>query len=384
PCSFRVNGDVEDPAPLYLLRDAAGKLSYVQPNLEGVVELQPNEVLELHCSGSSSFQAPFAGEHLLHAICQQQQIFMVEGNYYKLSHLLCSKWPEYAVRRTKRSCNGGSNLLEAGFELATEEFLQTYDVCHDEQAEATRYVHHVLYPGSAHYQHSVSRPSFITGGMYGDKDVNEKYKQKTQNITVSEILGMDASPYFDISKNVYLARGHLSAKTDFVFGAAQQATFFFVNVAPQWQTFNAGNWERIEDSVRKFVATENITVDCYTGTWGVSRLPDFEGTPRELYLDFDENNNGLIPVPMLYFRVIIARETREGIVLIGVNNPHASLADIQKDYIICEDIGEELSWISWQKTDLLKGYSYACTVEDFTQVVKDLPLEDLSTSGVLG
>jgi len=183
---------------------------------------------------------------------------------------------------------------------------------------------------------------------------------------------------------VYLARGHLSAKTDFVFGAAQQASFFFVNAAPQWQTFNGGNWERIEDSVRKFVADENITADCYTGIWGVTTLPDVDGIERELYLDFDENNNGLIPVPKLYYRVIIDRLSRKGIVLLGVNNPHVNLEQIENEYIICKDIGEQLSWVSWTKEDLKRGYSYACTVEDFTSVVKDLPLDDLQVDGVLG
>jgi len=60
------------------------------------------------------------------------------------------------------------------------------------------------------------------------------------------------------------------------------------------------------------------------------------------------------------------------------------LEEIQKDYLICPDIGDQINWISWTKEDLKKGYSYACTVEEFTKVVKDLPLEDLQTSGILG
>ncbi|KAM8708618.1 hypothetical protein ACLKA7_015569 [Drosophila subpalustris] len=387
-CSFRVNGDLMDPAPLFVLRDVQGKAEYLQPNLQGLAELKHGEILELHCSGSSSFKGHFQGFTRLNASCWGEKGFLVMGSVYQLEDFVCTSWPGYTARRTSRTCNGGTNLLEAGFQLARndepDDFLQIYDVCHNELEEVTRYVHHVLLPGSAQYQRSVSRPSFITGDFYGGKDVNGKYTQIQQNITISKILDMDASPYFNTSDNVYLARGHLSAKTDFVFGAAQQATFFFVNAAPQWQTFNAGNWERIEDSVRKFVADENITADCYTGTWGVSTLPDATGVHRELFLDFDENNNGLIPVPKLYFRVIIDRESRRGIVLLGVNNPHASLDEISKDYLICPDIGDQINWISWSKEDLKRGYSYACTVEEFTKVVKDLPLEDLQTNGVLG
>ncbi|KAH8370850.1 hypothetical protein KR093_005216, partial [Drosophila rubida] len=387
-CSFRVNGDLTDPAPLYVQRSAAGQPEYLQPRLDGLVELQQGEQLELHCSGSSRFTKQFQGYARLNASCWGEKGFLVLGSVYQLEDFVCSSWPTHTARHTTRNCPSDGSLLEVGFQLAAsgapDDFLQLYDVCHDEELQVTRYVHHVLLPGSAQYQRSVSRPSFITGDFYGATDVNQRYTQVQQNATISHILGMDASPYFNISGNVYLARGHLSAKTDFVFGAAQQATFYFVNAAPQWQTFNAGNWERIEDSVRKFVADENITADCYTGTWGVSTLPDVEGVERELYLDFDENNNGLIPVPMLYFRVVIDRASRRGIVLIGVNNPHLSLAQIQKDYVICPDIGDQISWISWTKEDLKKGYSYACAVEEFTKVVKHLPLEELETSGVLG
>ncbi|EDV40782.1 uncharacterized protein Dana_GF23745 [Drosophila ananassae] len=386
-CSFRVNGDLKDPAPLFVVRSELGHARYLEPDHEGLVQLSHGEALELHCI--KSFTGQFSGYTFVNATCWQQQSFLALGSLYQLQDFVCSSWPTYTARRSNRPCNGGTDLLEVGFQLSTDassfdDFLQTYDVCHDELSEVTRYVHHVLYPGSAQYQRSVSRPTFIPGDFYGGKDVNKLYTQVQQNITVTEILGMDASPYFNISSNVYLARGHMSAKTDFVFGAAQQATFFFVNVAPQWQTFNGGNWERIEDSVRNFVADENLTVDCYTGTWGVSTLADGNGIQKELYLDFDENNNGLIPVPKLYFRVVVDRASQKGIVLIGVNNPHADLEQIKQEYILCPDIGEQISWISWTKDDLKKGYSYACTVEDFTAVVKDLPLEDLKVTGVLG
>ncbi|KAH8270532.1 hypothetical protein KR018_011219 [Drosophila ironensis] len=386
-CSFKVNGDLKDPAPLFVVRSDLGYARYLEPDHEGLVQLNHGEALEFHCI--KSFTGPLTGYTYVNATCWQQQSFLAMGTLFQLQDFVCSSWPTYTARRTNRTCNGGTDLLEVGFQLSSDpaafdDFLQTYDVCHDEVAEVTRYVHHVLYPGSAQYQRSVSRPTFIPGDFYGGKDVNKMYTQVQQNITVTAILGMDASRFFDISANVYLARGHMAAKTDFVFGAAQQASFFFVNVAPQWQTFNAGNWERIEDSVRKFVADENLTVDCYTGTWGVSTLPDVNGIARELYLDFDENNNGLVPVPKLYFRVVVDRKSRKGIVLIGVNNPHADIEQVEREYVICQDIGDQVTWISWTKEDLKKGYSYACTVKDFTAVVKDLPLENLEVEGILG
>ena len=36
----------------------------------------------------------------------------------------------------------------------------------------------------------------------------------------------------------YFARGHLSPDADFIDGAEQDATYYFFNVAPQFQSFN--------------------------------------------------------------------------------------------------------------------------------------------------
>lgn len=49
----------------------------------------------------------------------------------------------------------------------------------------------------------------------------------------------------------FISRGHLSPDGDFIFAHEQLLTYFFVNVAPQWQSINGGNWVRIENYVRK-------------------------------------------------------------------------------------------------------------------------------------
>ncbi|XP_067613399.1 uncharacterized protein [Eurosta solidaginis] len=377
-CAFDINGDLNDPAPIFMPHN---KLEWLVPNPDGVVELSNGAYIDMYCS--KSFMAPFNNRTKLTAQCLQKQYFLIDGLIYPFSNFSCTDWPVYTARRTGRPCNGGTDLLEVGFVLDVG-FLRTMDICHNEVHEVTRYVHHVLNPSSAAYQHGVTRPNFITGDFYGGKNVNNFYTKKHQNATISQILVMDASPYFNDTIDVYLARGHLAAKVDFIFGAPQKATFYFVNVAPQWQVFNGGNWERIEDGVRFYARDQSLTLDCYTGTWGVSTLPDVNGVPQELYLSFGENNNGLIPVPKIYFCVVISRESRKGIVIVGVNNPHLLMEELFADYVICKDVGKGIDWIGWNKENPMKGYSYACAVDDFTKVVKDLPLEDLQTTGLLG
>lgn len=375
-CRFKINGDLHKTnQPLYSWPD---KYEFLIPDDDGFVNVPYGYAIQMFCP--DNFAAPFEDRKSLKAHCLGSQNFRVEHEnfvMFNLTHLQCSSWPYYTARRVSRPCNGGTTMVEIGFEVEGG-FLQMMDVCHDEVEEVTRYVHHKLAPYSSEYQRSIDRPRFIEGDFYQGKNVDQIYTQIQQQIKFGEILGEGSEQYFDIPKNVFLARGHMSAKVDHVYGNQQRATFFFINAAPQWQTFNAGNWERIEDGVRKWVSSNGMYVDCYTGVWGVSSLPNNEGVDQELYLTFDESGKGLIPVPKLYFRVVIEPSTKKGIVLIGVNNPHISLERIQEEYILCEDVSDKITWINWTKGDLLLGYSYACEVQEFRKVVTHLPTFDVS------
>ena len=74
----------------------------------------------------------------------------------------------------------------------------------------------------------------------------------------------------------------------------QDATYYFTNVAPQWQGFNAGNWLDLENAVRDFVDNRNLDLVVYTGTNGVMELDDVNGNkvPILLYPEDDR-----LPVP---------------------------------------------------------------------------------------
>ena len=56
------------------------------------------------------------------------------------------------------------------------------------------------------------------------------------------------------STSTYLARGHLSPDADFVWDALQNATYYFINAAPQFQSFNNGNWKALEGAVRDYAS----------------------------------------------------------------------------------------------------------------------------------
>ncbi|XP_036326086.1 uncharacterized protein LOC118739070 [Rhagoletis pomonella] len=372
-CKVTIRGGLPSPQPVYLKTDSEEFYPY---DATGVMVVDKGKTLEMWCPGKFSS----ISKTLITATCVSGSNFKVDGTTYSFKELTCNSWPGFVAEKSGASCNGGV-MVRVGFKISSSRFAKQYEVCFDEDEEVTRYVHHDLNPGSNYYQTGVDRITFQTAGFFDGKNVDNLYKQTTQEATINSQLGGDASQYFNSNKNIYLARGHMAAKADFDYASEQRATFLFINAAPQWQVFNAGNWARIEDGVRAKVSSANWYVDCYTGVYGVTTLPNANGVQTPLYLAYDSNNNGLIPVPKLYFRIVIERTSKKGIVFIGVNNPHLTLAEIKEDYILCTDIADQVDYINWKRTDITTGYSYACSVDDFKKNVSHLP--SVSASGGL-
>ena len=51
-----------------------------------------------------------------------------------------------------------------------------------------------------------------------------------------------------------LRQGHLSPDAGFIYNVEQDATYYFINVAPQFQSFNNGNWKILEMTTRDVAA----------------------------------------------------------------------------------------------------------------------------------
>jgi hypothetical protein len=224
------------------------------------------------------------------------------------------------------------------------------------------------------HESGVARPSFIEDDFYNlDRKVNDLYVRGGQQATINGLLGLSASStkYIEDSSDYFLSRGHLTAKADFVYGPQQTATFHYVNAAPQWQTFNGDNWNTLEADVRDYAEENELDLKVYTGTYGVSTLPH-EDTKEQipLYLYVDDNGNKAIPVPELYWKVVYNPETKQGVALLGVNNPYQT--DVTKS-VICKDISSQINWLNWKPTDQKAGYSYACEVDDLRKSVTYLP-----------
>lgn len=145
----------------------------------------------------------------------------------------------------------------------------------------------------------------------------------------------------------------------------------------------------MEYTVREYVGRNMLNVQIYTGTHGIFSVIDCGGKSVDIYLDINKNTTndcsgkgpsplsaGRIPVPLYYYKVVLDEASDRGVVIIGLNNPHASLSDVQSGkFNLCPDVSSQIKWMeqSWNRTDIHLGYSYACEVNSFVKVVSDLP-----------
>jgi DNA/RNA endonuclease G (NUC1) len=166
----------------------------------------------------------------------------------------------------------------------------------------------------------------------------------------------------------FLSKGHLVAKADFFYSTGRIATFYYANSLPQWQTLNSGNWNTLEENVRKFVSRHDRNMVVYTGGSFKSTLPNIKNVQTNLTL----TTKGQMPVPRMFWKILYDPTTQAGIAFIGLNNPYQTAAEATAD-VRCKDISSTVSWLTWQRTKLVRGYSYTCEVNDFRANFPDIP-----------
>ncbi|XP_043281697.1 uncharacterized protein [Venturia canescens] len=316
------------------------------------------------------------------ATCVGENYFYIEdANTEKtFDRISCEKYPNYIARKTQRSCLNGT-IYEIGFpmdkwmsdQLIKEEFHTVIDLCHDNRRAHTIYAHATIQSTIDAAQKSFPRTSFRKGIFYSSIPIHKLYGRDVQRETIAQILGSweMAKKYVPEKGQSYLARGHLVAKADFVYGAQQRATFFYANVVPMWQNINAGNWATMENSVRLYASKRDVNLEVWTGSIGTLRLEDERGRQHEIFLHFGGQLKPAVPVPKVLFKVVYSPRDQAGIVFLTANNPF--LKKLPKDYKLCEDVCYKIDYVSWKPDNAERGLSYCCEIDDFRQVFHALP-----------
>lgn len=207
------------------------------------------------------------------------------------------------------------------------------------------------------------RRTFKSSGVPSSAQPSKSYKKANQIKHFNNVLG-NSQNYFNNTS--FLSRGHLTPDADFVFSSGQLATYFYVNVAPQFQDVNGGNWVRLEGMAKNLSEEYNSNFLVYTGVHEILSLPDDSGKLKPLYLE-DGNK---IEVPKWFWKVIINRDLDSAIVMITLNNPFERKSNIQEFCKnVCDKAGLRSSWFS----NIRKGYTFCCDLNDFKKTVTVLP-----------
>ena len=77
-----------------------------------------------------------------------------------------------------------------------------------------------------------------------------------EEINHDEVFG-DGSKIIDANRHGqnWFAKGHLSPDAAFLYDFEKFATYFYINVDPQFQAFNANNWASVESEARMLAKT---------------------------------------------------------------------------------------------------------------------------------
>lgn len=162
----------------------------------------------------------------------------------------------------------------------------------------------------------------------------------------------------------------MAADADFVFSSAQFATYFYVNVAPQFQAINAGNWLRVEKIARNLAMNYETDLVVYTGTIGQLKLPGMGKTTvssqKAVYL----HENKKLIVPQYFYKIIVDERAGSAIVFVTSNNPFLHRVAMRP---FCEDVCQRSGLDMKQFSDVRKGFTFCCEYSAFMEQVDISP-----------
>ncbi|KAJ1526129.1 hypothetical protein ONE63_009292 [Megalurothrips usitatus] len=370
--AIHVNGGLPTKEPL-VLKDGlnGGELAFHEPDSGDAVVLAAGERVRLVCAGKGNGFTNFKSSQDLTAECVEDDAFLVNGQSVQVHQLGCKAEASNSARKVG-TCgdNGQFTQIRIGFEVG-DDFVTQIENCFDSRTFDAVYSRAHLTPAIAGHESGVQRPKNFQPTFYENLVPNTLYIRKNQRSAIAQLLGSAelAQKYIGDDSTHFLARGHLSAKADHIQGPQQRATFYYINVAPQWQTFNGDNWEKLESSVRDWVVSSGRSVHVVTGTWGTATLPDKDGKETELYLQADKQ---YIRVPKYYWKVVYDPATKQAAAFVGLNNPYH---ETQPADVLCEDVCARYNWLSWKASNQQSGYGFCCDVNELRKIVTTIPAD---------
>lgn len=233
------------PFPPHLI-DTNKKI--VLPVIEGtarIINLSEGQQVTVSCLGNGNALTA-TGLQLNPATCvASSNLQLADGTELSYSQLGCLVQNHEILVESGTCANGPGTFIRNGWDFGGE-FIPLFDMCHDEALALNYYSIDTVFGRSANADDKANdRPSFSQDVYFPGLSVNTLYTQAEQTKTIAMIVGSDAlaAQYIKPNTEYYMSRGHLAPDGDFIDAGSQDASYYFMNTAPQFQTFNNGNWK---------------------------------------------------------------------------------------------------------------------------------------------
>lgn len=252
-------------------------------------------------------------------------------------------------------CGGDGVTMSIGFN-DERNFAGLIDVCYSKKRGSSIYTSHTIHGNTIkNAMKAQSRPStFKTTEISPKISAASSFTKVKQLERLSQILGSDkAEEYLNVT---YLARGHLTPDADMIFFSWQSSTYYYINVVPQFQSINNGNWKHVENVARSKASQLNRDILVITGGFDVLKLNN-----KKITLEDDG-----LEVPKWMWKIIKDNDT--GIAFVTYNNPFESSVSN-----LCNDVCIENGWDWKERKSFKKGYTICCTVNDLISVIESIP-----------
>lgn len=275
----------------------------------------------------------------------------------------CSSQISGSAVNLNRKCAENGSFINVGFQLSDGKgFVNLIDVCYSKKKGSSIYTRHIL-QGQAikNAMKSSTRPStFKTAEIPSNIEAPKSFTKANQLRRFETIFG-DREEAQEFLNKTYLARGHLAPDGDFLFVSWQFASYYYINVFPQWQSINNANWKHVESAIRS--KADRLKVDCiiFTGGFDVLKLNN-----KKISLEPDG-----LEVPKWTWKVVKVPSDDSGIAFLTYNNPFASSAPNS----LCQDICRDHGWDWKDRKTFAKGYTICCSVSDLMSAVSVVPIE---------
>ncbi|XP_050074967.1 uncharacterized protein LOC126562491 [Anopheles maculipalpis] len=306
--------------------------------------------------------------------CVGGTTFLLNGLPVNVSSIVCTKPVTGDHQLTSTGCGNGGTIRNIGFDVLGVGFVKHFSVCYNAQTASVIYTKHTVNGDSIADSIVESyRPSFKVTGVPSSVLVDSSYTIKSQQTRLAELLGSSTQAAKFVNTASYLARGHMTPDADGIFRTWQWDTYFYVNVAPQFQKVNGGNWLTIEKIVRNTADRLQSDVLVYTGTFDVLTLPHANGTQIPITL----SANGII-APKWTWKIIKAPSTDSAIAFVTNNDPYRT--SILPSEVLCSDICQQYGWYNTLFETFARGFTYCCSVQSLVVKVDSVPNEAIAAN----